>query len=333
MIWKEREAVMKIRYQTMYRMIMILLAAAAALMVLIFLVFTPDASTGQKENAHLIGASYMTMNNEFYEILNEQISHRVEAEGDRLILRDPALNPQRQIEQIEGMLDKGIDVLILTPVNADGLRDVLNKAHAKGVKIIVVDSEIADAELADCTIVSDNYRAGQLLGEYLISTREKADVVLLTHETAISGRQRVQGFLNTIKGNKEFRIVEEIPCEGQLEIAMPGMESFIEQGVSFDCVFCLNDPASLGAASALDNHGLLDQVDVYGVDASPDAKQLIYEGKMKASAAQFPSRIGAEAAKAIYNLLEGRKVEAYISVPVELVTKENVEQYNVDRWQ
>ncbi|MGX8683785.1 MAG: substrate-binding domain-containing protein, partial [Lachnospiraceae bacterium] len=118
-----------------------------------------------------------------------------------------------------------------------------------------------------------------------------------------------------------------------LEIAMPGMESFIEQGVSFDCVFCLNDPASLGAASALDNHGLLDQVDVYGVDASPDAKQLIYEGKMKASAAQFPSRIGAEAAKAIYNLLEGRKVEAYISVPVELVTKENVEQYNVDRWQ
>ena len=60
----------------MYRMIMILLAAAAALMVLIFLVFTPDASTGQKENAHLIGASYMTMNNEFYEILNEQISRK-----------------------------------------------------------------------------------------------------------------------------------------------------------------------------------------------------------------------------------------------------------------
>jgi ribose transport system substrate-binding protein len=77
----------------------------------------------------------------------------------------------------------------------------------------------------------------------------------------------------------------------------------------------------------------LESVDVYGVDGSPDAKQLIYEGKIKASAAQFPSRIGDEAANAIYDLLEGREVEKYISVPVELVTKDNVEQYNVDRWQ
>jgi ribose transport system substrate-binding protein len=54
---------------------------------------------------------------------------------------------------------------------------------------------------------------------------------------------------------------------------------------------------------------------------------------MKASVAQFPSRIGEEAANAIYDLLEGREVETYISVPVELVTIENVEYYNVDRWQ
>ena len=257
----------------------------------------------------------------------------MEAEGDRIILRNPALNAQRQIEQIEGMLEKGIDVLILTPVNADGLKEVLTKAHAQGVKIIVVDSDIADAELADCTIVSDNYRAGQLVGEYMLRTRKKADVVLMTHETATSGRQRVQGFLDTIRANKEIRVVGRISCEGQLEIALPGMEDYIEMGTPFNCVFCLNDPASLGAVAALDNHGLLESVDVYGVDGSPDAKQLIYEGKIKASAAQFPSRIGDEAANAIYDLLEGREVEKYISVPVELVTKDNVEQYNVDRWQ
>ena len=76
----------------------------------------------------------MTMNNEFYEILNEQISHRVEAEGDRIILRNPALNAQKQIEQIEGMLEKGIDVLILTPVNADGLKEVLTKARTQSLR-------------------------------------------------------------------------------------------------------------------------------------------------------------------------------------------------------
>lgn len=55
----------------------------------------------------------MTMNNEFYKIMNEEISAKVEAEGDRFILRDPALDADRQKEQIEEMLQKGIDVLVV----------------------------------------------------------------------------------------------------------------------------------------------------------------------------------------------------------------------------
>lgn len=317
----------------MYKLIMTLLAAAAALMIAGYVVLHPDISANQKERSRLIGASYMTMNNEFYEILNEQISHRVEAEGDRLILRNPALSVSRQVEQIGKMLDEGISVLILTPVDSDGLTDILKKARQQGVKIIVVDSNVSDEQLVDCTIVSDNYRAGCLLGDYLLQNKENSKVVILTHEAATSGRERVQGFLDTIGGHEGIEVVEKVPCEGQLEVAMPQMEKLIEQGKEFDSVFCLNDPSSLGAAAALETKGLLDKVDVYGIDASPDAKQLIYEGKMRASVAQFPSRIGEEAANAIYDLLDGKEVKSYISVPVELVTKENVEYYNVDRWQ
>ena len=324
---------MKIQYRTMYKLIMALLALSAALLIAGYSVLRPDISANQKEGSRLIGASYMTMNNEFYEILNEQISHRVEAEGDRLILRNPALSVSRQVEQIGKMLDEGISVLILTPVDSDGLTDILKKARQQGVKIIVVDSNVSDEQLVDCTIVSDNYRAGCLLGDYLLQNKENSKVVILTHEAATSGRERVQGFLDTIGGHEGIEIVEKVPCEGQLEIAMPQMEKLIEQGKEFDSVFCLNDPSSLGAAAALETKGLLDKVDIYGIDASPDAKQLIYEGKMRASVAQFPSRIGEEAANAIYDLLDGKEVKSYISVPVELVTKENVEYYNVDRWQ
>ena len=299
---------MKITYQSTYKLIMAMLVGAAALFIAGNLIFQPDISTNQKEKSHLIGASYMTMNNEFYEILNEQISHRVEAEGDRLILRDPALSVKRQREQIEMMLEMGISVLILT-------------------------SSVSDESLADCTIVSDNYKAGCLLGEYLLENKKESKVVIMTHETATSGRERVKGFLDTVEGHSGISIVRRVPCEGQLEIAMPKMERLIEIGTEFDSVFCLNDPASLGVAAALDSKGLLGSVDIYGVDASPDAKQLIYEGKMKASVAQSPSQIGEEAADAIYALLSGQEVERFITVPVELVTKDNVEQYNVDRWQ
>ena len=324
---------MKIQYRTMYKLIMALLALSAALLIAGYSVLRPDISANQKEGSRLIGASYMTMNNEFYEILNEQISHRVEAEGDRLILRNPALSVSRQVEQIGKMLDEGISVLILTPVDSDGLTDILKRARQQGVKVIVVDSNVSDEQLVDCTIVSDNYKAGCLLGDYLLQNKENSKVVILTHEAATSGRERVQGFLDTIKGHEGIEVVEEVPCEGQLEIAMPQMEKLIDQGTEFDSVFCLNDPSSLGAAAALETRGLLDKVDIYGIDASPDAKQLIYEGKMGPRVAKIPARSGEEAANAIYDLLEGKEVKSYISVPVELVTKENVEYYNVDRWQ
>ena len=324
---------MKIRYQTIYRLVMALMICTVLILTASYIIFRPDASTNQKERAHLIGASYMTMNNEFYEILNEQISHRVEAEGDRIILRDPALSTDRQKEQIEEMLDMGIDVLILTPVNDAGMTEVLKRAHDMGVRIIVVDSNVSDTDLVDCTIVSDNYKAGCIVGDYFLSKHKESNVVIMTHETAMSGRERVRGFLDTIRGHDGIKVVEQIPCEGQLEIAMPKLEELIEQGVEFDSVFCLNDLASMGAAAALESHGLLGSVEIYGVDASPDAKQLIYEGRMMASAAQFPTRIGDEASNAVYRLLSGEEVENYISVPVELVTRENVEQHNVDRWQ
>lgn len=292
-----------------------------------------DYSLNQKENSYLIGASYMTMNNEFYKIMSEEIVARVEAEGDELILRDPALDVDRQIEQIEEMLDMGVDVLVITPVDWKSLSGVLTKAKKQGIWIVVVDTNVQDDGLVDCTITSDNYDAGRIVGEYFLSQCNTAKLVIMTHEVAKSGKDRVQGFLDVVEKEPGIEIVQKIECEGQLEIAMPKLQEAIDDGVKFDNVFCLNDLASVGVVAALDENNLLDKVDVYGVDASPDAKALIKEKMMMASAAQFPSEIGKSAADSIYKLLSGEKVEKNILVPVQLITRKNVEKFGIDRWQ
>lgn len=287
----------------------------------------------QKENSYLIGASYMTMNNEFYTIMSEEITNRVEAEGDRMILRDPALNLERQIQQINDMLDMGIDLLILTPVDVGGLNEVLRRAREEGVYVVVLDTNVEDEELVDCTITSDNYQAGVLVGEYFLAQNEKADIIVMTHEATKSGQDRVDGFLDTVLQNENMKVAKEIECEGQLEIAMPALQQAIDGGVAFDSVFCLNDLSSVGVAAALDENGLLGEIQIYGVDGSPDAKALIAEGMMEATSAQFPSEIGKAASDAIYSLLNGEAVEKNILVPVQLIAQDNVEQFGVDRWQ
>ncbi|MDE7415829.1 MAG: sugar ABC transporter substrate-binding protein [Lachnospiraceae bacterium] len=312
----------------------LLLINIALIAVFFWIKYTKkDYSVNQKEYAHLIGASYMTMNNEFYKIMSEEISARIEAEGDRMVLRDPALNADRQAQQITEMLDMGIDVLVVTPVEQKSLTTVLAQAKEQGVNIVVVDTNIYDEDWADCTITSDNYNAGKLVGEYFLQQNQSAKLVIMTHETTKSGQDRVQGFLDVVEKQDGIEIVEKIECEGQLEIAMPKLQEAIDAGVEFDSVFCLNDLAGVGVVAALEDNHMLDRVNVYGVDASPDSKALIKEGMMRASAAQFPSRIGSEVAEVIYQLLRGEKVQKDILVPVELITENNVEAFGTDRWQ
>lgn len=324
---------MEKNYRRVYITVFLLANAAAIAAGIFFFLSGRDFSVNQKKNSYLIGASYMTMNNEFYKIISEEITYRVEAEGDRMVLRDPALNVQRQITQVQEMLDMGIDVLIITPVDSKSLTEVLQKAREKGTIVVVLDTNVQSSELADCTITSDNYQAGVLVGEYFLSQHEKSRILIMIHEAAQSGQERGQGFIDTVLANENMEIVKKIECEGQLEIAMPRMKQAIEEGIEFDSVFCLNDLASVGAAAALDEKDMLSMVDLYGVDASPDSKALIAEGMMQASAAQFPTEIGREAAEVIYRLLNGEQVEKDILVPVKLITQDNVEAFGIDRWQ
>ena len=208
-----------------------------------------DFSLKQQENSYLIGVSYMTMNNEFYKILNEEISSRVEIEGDRLVLRDPALSVDRQIEQIDEMLHMGIDVLVVTPVDWKSLSQILKKAKEQGVFIVVVDSDLEEDSLADCTITSDNYNAGRLVGQCFLEENQESDLIVMTHDVAKSGQDRVRGFLDVVEQRDGVRIVKSINCDGQLEIAMPRMQGPIlcfqpdtchVPNIMYVLSFCLN---------------------------------------------------------------------------------------------
>ena len=72
------------------------------------------------------------------------------------------------------MLNKGIELLIVNPVDYVGVTPALEKAREKGVPVILIDSKVDDRELVACTITSNNYGAGLLDARHLISqTRER----------------------------------------------------------------------------------------------------------------------------------------------------------------
>ncbi len=194
-----------------------------------------------------IGATYMTYNNTFYSVVNEEISKVVKEHGDQLITLDPAMSLKKQKEQIQYLMDQQVDALVITPVDYDGLKDSLKLAYKKRIPVIVVDTEVKHNKYVTYSIVSDNYDAGVQCAKDMMSKLDHANIVLLQHSTTQSGYLRIKGFEDTIQSNSNYKVVQRMECEGQLEKAMPKMESFIEEGIEFDVVMCLNDPSAMGA--------------------------------------------------------------------------------------
>ena len=315
------------------------LAAIAGVMVplliTVYLLFwTPaDVSARQTGDQRVFGATYMTMNNPYFQVLDAQIRAHIELQGDILLTRDGAMDQQRQNREIRELVDAGVCAIFMTPVEWDTSKGGVEIAAAAGVPVIVVDAPTQASQLAACSVLSDNYQAGVLCAEHLLSVRESAKILLLEHITARSGADRIQGFKDTIAGHAGFEILGSGESDGQIENAMPVMEQLLEQYPEADVLMALNDPSVFGGLAAIQGAGASERFLVYSVDGSPEGKAMVSSGFLTATCAQFPSRIAEEAVKQAYAAIDGGCENKEVIVPVELVTAENVDQYGIDGWQ
>ena len=313
-------------------MILIPLLILLATVNVLFL-SSDDISRAQVEKQHVFGATYMTMNNPYYKVVDSQIRAFLEENGDVLLTRDGTMNQQRQNEEIKELIESGAEVIFITCVDWDQVEEGIRYANEAGVPVIAIDTEVKNSDLVTCSVVSNNYHAGVLCAEHLLANRTGADILLLEHITAISGRQRIKGFTDTLASHPEFRIVGSGESDGQIENAMPVMAELLREHPEADVVMALNDPTAFGAMAAIEGAGLSGEILVYSVDGSPEAKTMVAEQMMTATCAQFPGRLASEAARAAYEILNGNEVEKEIIIPVELVTKENVYRFGISGWQ
>ena len=292
-----------------------------------------DLSARQTGKQRTFGATYMTMNNPYFQMLDAQIQSHLELRGDVLLTRDAAMDQQRQNQEIQELVDAGVCAIFMTLVEWDTSKEGVQIAAAAGVPVIVVDAPIQDPELAACSVLSDNYQAGVLCARHLLSVRDSAKILLLEHITARSGADRIQGFKDTIAGHEGFVILGSGESDGQIENAMPVMEQLLEQYPDADVLMALNDPSVFGGLAAIQGAGLSDRFLTYSVDGSPEGKAMVSSGFLTATCAQFPSRVAEEAVKQAYAAINGGCEHKEVIVPVELLTEENVNQYGIDGWQ
>lgn len=251
-----------------------------------------------------------------------------------------------QIEAIESLVAAGAKGILITPSDPAGLTETVERAREAGLLVIALDTPFDPPETADATFATDNFKAGELIGQWAAATMgdtEAAKIATLDlSEAQITvDVLRNQGFLkgfgvdvkNAMKMYDEDdpRIVGGDVTLGSEEGGRTAIENLLQKDPGINVIHTINEPAAAGAYEGLKAFGMADQVLIVSVDGGCPGVQNVKEGIIGATSMQFPLRMASLGVEAVVEYAKtGKKPQnseglSFYNTGVELVTDEPVE--------
>ena len=307
---------------------MVLLAAAAGT----GLRAAGDAEGGDKIHVGVAAANY---DDKWLSYMNDGFRAAAEELDVRLTMVDAKNDPANQQSQVDTLITQGVDAIVIVPVDAKSIEPILDETDAADIPLVAVN-RIPDEPLRGrlATYVgSDEEYAGTIQAEVIADLLGgKGSVVIMNGELGHPGT------LGRTKGNKDvldavpgIQIARENTAEWQRAKGLALMENWIQAGVQIDAVLANNDEMAIGAAMALDQVGLLDQVLIAGVDATPDALEAMKEGKLDLTIFQDAYGQGRGGIEAAVKAVNGEELPEIWDIPYEPVTPDKVDEY-LAKW-
>lgn len=194
---------------------------------------SPEEEKQEETEVYTFGYTCTTMaDNPYFAVLEEAIREEVEKQGGQMITRDPKGDDTLQLEQINEMIEEGIDAIFLSPVNWETIQPGLDALREAGVKIINIDTEVKDLNLVDAYVGTDNKQAGYLCGEDVVQRfPEGGKVLILECPNTNSINERITGFEEAI-ADQGFEIVARENVNGSKEISMETTKRLLKQFIA-----------------------------------------------------------------------------------------------------
>lgn len=251
-----------------------------------------------------------------------------------------------QVQAIENLISAGAKGILITPNDSEAIVPTVQQARDAGIVVIALDTPLSPATAADATFATDNFKAGELIGQWAraqVGNPEDAKIALLDlNSSEISvDVARNQGFLQgfgidlndpqDIGDEDDDRIIGNDVTQGSEEGGRRAMENLMQRDPSVNLVYTINEPAAAGAYEALKAVGLTDQVNIVSVDGGCPGVENVAAGVIGATSMQFPLKMASLGVDAIVTYAEtGVKPGAtpgldFFNTGVTLVTDQPVD--------
>lgn len=243
------------------------------------------------------------------------------------IFMDGQKNAAKQIADVEDLIARQVDLIIIVEHAHGSTTNTLKKAKARGIPIVCVDRALSDPELADSNILGNDFEMGKICAEYLaekLGGKGKI-VVIQAPEGVIVGEKRREGFYSVVDQYPDMEVITQQVGNWQRSVAYTVMENILQGFKEIDGLYADNDEMALGALKAIKEAGRQDEIIVTGVDGEKAALESIKEGGMAFSAKKvLELPLALDVALAI---LEGGEYEKTYILKAPGISKENVDEH------
>lgn len=234
---------------------------------------------------------------EYYMTMQLGVLSKAEELGIDIIKHDQQSNSVRMITGCIDLIYRGVNALLVSPYNPEGVPVIAESAGKDGIPVVVVDGGTGGANVA-AFIVSDSFAGGIFAGEYALILIKKYKIecknvaIIKAESTATFALLRGQGFKSVME-DAGYKVVVEAKGYGEEALAYEEMKNIL---ASFKddlaTVFCENGNMTIGAARAIDEAGQKGKIMLIGFDADPSVIEEIRKGSIQGTIAQQPFKMG-----------------------------------------
>jgi ribose transport system substrate-binding protein len=266
----------------------------------------------------------------FFNQMNEGAQAAADAAGATLVIFNANNDPAAQNSAIETYIQQGVDGLAVVAIDVNGIMPAVEQAAAAGIPVVAIDAILPDTGPQLAQIGVDNAAAGADLGAVFndwATAAGGAKIGIVGALNSFIQNVRLDGFEGAISGTAGVTLAGTVDGQNVQDTALSAAENLMTANPDMTAIYATGEPALLGAVAAVESQGRQADVKVFGWDLTASAIAGIDAGYVEAVIQQDPAGMGAAAVDALVTITGGGTVEKSISVPVTIVTKDNVDGF------
>ena len=267
---------------------------------------------------------------EFWKSIHAGAQKAAAETGVEILWKGPQKEDDRaqQITVVEDFISRGVDGIVLAPLDDRALMRPVRDAVRENIPVVIIDSALEGEDFISF-VATDNYKGGVLAGRRMGELLQgEGNILMIRYQAgSASTTKREAGFLDTVKEGfpgLEF-LVQDQYAGSTTETAYQLAENLLNRFPDVDGIFCPNESSTFGTLRALQEAGKAGEIIFLGFDSSPKLVQGLQEGHIHGLVLQDPVKMGYLGVHQMVLHLKGQPIEKRIDTGVYMVTKENME--------